>query len=349
MKMHPLWKVYPLLLLLLGACSSVPSAVQEAPFEFDDEQLFADQSNLATDSDIHRLDPLQEQAFWNFFRDPSRAEMSPANRVAEYLRDKGRSLDYYESPTNTPLTAAEIVRFGRGDCYSQAILTTTFARLAGVRMRYQGTQSSGAFQPGDQFDPEAMQAHGILIDRSRAAINRDHRSIIDDVNVFVDERVSQMTPDGRLSQMEKVSRLPANNFQADLPQAEYYVGMLGRECSRPGQSEPINYSEYVASYYLSLAATAINEGEHVNAYWLTLESLDHNPHSSAAYGLMAAIHRGLGDEARAELIYQTGIEYLDDKLYLLRNYEMLLVEQGRTDEAQTIAQQISGLENAVVN
>lgn len=349
MKMHPLWKVYPLLLLLLGACSSVPSAVQEAPFEFEDEQLFADQSDFATDSDIHRLDPLQEQAFWNFYRDPSRADMSPANRVAEYLRDKGRSLDYYESPTNRPLTAAEIVRFGRGDCYSQAILTTTFARLAGVRMRYQGSDSGDTFQFGQEFDPGAMQAHAILIDRSRAAINRDHRSIIDDVNVYVDERVSEMTPDGRLSQIEKVSRLPANNFQAELPQAEYYVGMLGRECSRPGESEPINYSEYVASYYLSLAATAINEEEYINAYWLTLESLDHNPHSSAAYGLMASVHRGLGDEARAELIYQTGIEHLDEKLYLLRNYETLLVEQGRTEEAQVVAQQISGLESGALN
>ena len=107
----------------------------------------------------------------------------------------------------------------------------------------------------------------------------------------------------------------------------------------------ISEPEFVARYYLNIAADLLAKQQYQQAYWYALEALEYAPLMQSNINTMAVIHRRIGDEVKAEAIYKFGIETATNKLSLLKNYRLLLLSQGRVKEALNIAEQISKIDD----
>lgn len=112
--------------------------------------------------------------------------------------------------------------------------------------------------------------------------------------------------------------------------AERFIGNLSRQ-------------EFVSMYYSNLAADAVAGNDLSAAYWLARKSLQSDPESTAALNTLAVVYRRSGDWATAEALYRHGIDHFRDKVSLLRNYRILLAEQGRSEEASEISRQLDRL------
>ncbi len=105
------------------------------------------------------------------------------------------------------------------------------------------------------------------------------------------------------------------------------------------------HDEFVAMYYRNVAARFLGEGDLGNAYWYAHESLRYAPDHEEAINTLAVIHRRGGDAIRAEALYRYGIQHAANKLSLMKNYRVLLAQQGRNDEARTIERQLRQMED----
>jgi tetratricopeptide (TPR) repeat protein len=76
-----------------------------------------------------------------------------------------------------------------------------------------------------------------------------------------------------------------------------------------------------------------------------LTSLEYVPDHSPAINTLAIINRRAGNLDIAEKIYRYGIQYSNEKLSLLKNYYFLLESLGRTQDAETIQNQLAGIED----
>jgi Tfp pilus assembly protein PilF len=107
----------------------------------------------------------------------------------------------------------------------------------------------------------------------------------------------------------------------------------------------ITEAQYIAMFYNNLASEAIAREDYDAAFWLLLKTLELTPEAPGAINSMAVIHRRIGDLNKAEEIYQYGIAHLDDKISFLRNYRVLLEQQGRFDEVAQINRQLTALDD----
>lgn len=107
----------------------------------------------------------------------------------------------------------------------------------------------------------------------------------------------------------------------------------------------ISRDEYLAMVYQNLAAEALERQDLNYAYWSALAALDFVPDQAGAINLLAVTLRRAGDIDTAELVYRFGIEHARDRLTLLKNYAMLLQENGRTGEARAIQGRLDRLED----
>lgn len=123
-------------------------------------------------------------------------------------------------------------------------------------------------------------------------------------------------------------------------------GLLVDYFAREGDRFVSNISEveYQAMYYENLASEAISRKDYNTAFWLLSKVLELTPHSSSAINSMAVVHRRAGYVNKAEEIYKYGIDNLPNKVSLLRNYRVLLEEQGRHDEAGVISERLVELD-----
>jgi len=105
----------------------------------------------------------------------------------------------------------------------------------------------------------------------------------------------------------------------------------------------LSKGEFIGMYYSNLAADALAAGEYSSAFWLLNKSMEFAPDSAAAINMMAVVYRRVGDDRKAEEIYRLGIEHVPDKVSLLRNYRILLTEQGRMHEADEVGARLDRL------
>jgi Tfp pilus assembly protein PilF len=112
--------------------------------------------------------------------------------------------------------------------------------------------------------------------------------------------------------------------------SERFIGNLSRD-------------QFTGMYYSNLAADAIAAGEYPSAFWLLNKSMEFAPQSAAAINMMAVVYRRVGDDRMAEEIYRLGIEHVPDKVSLLSNYRILLIDQGRMNEANEIGARLDRL------
>ena len=107
----------------------------------------------------------------------------------------------------------------------------------------------------------------------------------------------------------------------------------------------LSEQDYVARYYLNLAADAISEADYDRAYWLSLEAIEFDSLNSDAFNNLAVIYKRIGEAKKSEEIYAYGIENLPDRLTLLKNYRILLVDEKRYSEARELDARISRLDD----
>jgi len=91
----------------------------------------------------------------------------------------------------------------------------------------------------------------------------------------------------------------------------------------------ISESDYHAMYFNNLASEAIDRGDFNTAYWLLRRVLELTPENAGAINSMAIVYRHSGDVGKSEEIYRYGIEHLPNKVSLLRNYRVLLMDQAK--------------------
>ena len=124
-------------------------------------------------------------------------------------------------------------------------------------------------------------------------------------------------------------------------------GLLVDYFPQPGTRFVSNISEaqYHAMYYNNLAGEAIANENYNTAFWLLRKSLELTPNNAGSINAMAIIYRRTGNLAKAEDVYKYGIENLEDKISLLRNYRVLLEQQDRHDEVRKINRTLAQLDD----
>jgi Tfp pilus assembly protein PilF len=107
----------------------------------------------------------------------------------------------------------------------------------------------------------------------------------------------------------------------------------------------ISEAEYNAMFYNNLAGEAIADEDYNQAFWLLQKSLELVPDNPGSINAMAVVHRRVGQLEKAEEIFLYGIENFEDKISLLRNYRVLLEQQGRFDEVKNINRNLALLKD----
>lgn len=103
----------------------------------------------------------------------------------------------------------------------------------------------------------------------------------------------------------------------------------------------IKEEEYIAMYYRNLAADALVGNQLSDAFTFAKTAAKLEPNGGDVINLFALIHRRAGDDETAEIIYRFGMEHARDQLTLMNNYRNLLINQGRTKEADRISERLS--------
>ncbi|GAB3011326.1 tetratricopeptide repeat protein [Bowmanella dokdonensis] len=109
--------------------------------------------------------------------------------------------------------------------------------------------------------------------------------------------------------------------------------------------ERVSEADFFAMYYQNMAARAMVEGDLPKAYWLIREALIYSPKNSESLNTLAVIYRQAGQDDRAERVYRYALEESGKSLNVLDNYRHLLLRQGRVDEAEALANQLTNSED----
>jgi len=100
------------------------------------------------------------------------------------------------------------------------------------------------------------------------------------------------------------------------------------------------FDKFISMYYRNLAAKALLENDLNTAGWFALESLKFAPKSLSAINLLAVIYRNFDLYDLSEKVYLHGLKYSEDHLNLLTNYQLLLIKQNKTTEAEQLQTRI---------
>ena len=295
------------------ATTPAPERIAQNPTLDIESDAFGAPPDLDEPAEIFRLSPEQRRAFLRYFYSPERDDV-PANRAVYDYLDLVTTNFNFQGKT---LAAKEALSLGTGNCLSLAILTTALAELADVEIGYQLMDSTPIFQlEGSTDDPGKLAGDSVA----------DNRVIYKGVHA----RSILYDPDWRETNSQLTFRRPGIQVDYYPTGGERFIRNLARD-------------QFVSMYYSNLAADAVAEGDLSQAYWLLRKSLELAPQSTSAVNMMAVVFRRAGDDAKAEEIYRYGISNLPEKVSLLRNYRLLLEQQGRQQEANELAAQLLAL------
>ncbi|MFT4927495.1 MAG: Tfp pilus assembly protein PilF [Phenylobacterium sp.] len=109
---------------------------------------FGQRADIPSMADIFTLTPAQQQHFFNYFNDPVNASVLPHSRVYNFLSEQLSSFTYY----GQTYTAQQSLDNNSGNCMSLAILTTAYARLAGIEFTYAESTSNPTYSTTSNFE-----------------------------------------------------------------------------------------------------------------------------------------------------------------------------------------------------
>ena len=107
---------------------------------------------------------------------------------------------------------------------------------------------------------------------------------------------------------------------------------------RPGT--PLTEDALLARYYNNVATEHLGKGRRPLAYAHFKAAIEADPTYAATYGNLAVLYRDTGMAAQAEQLLHRAIALADSADVPLHTLHQLLVEQGRTAEAQRFARKL---------
>jgi Tfp pilus assembly protein PilF len=114
----------------------------------------------------------------------------------------------------------------------------------------------------------------------------------------------------------------------------------------PNVRERVRYLDeagIVARYMNNRAAEELAQGRQAEAYWWARGALLKKPDYDAALNTLAVVYQRRGHALLAERAYRTALEREPDSLVVMQNLATLLAENGKTAEAQALAQRLARL------
>ncbi|PHS15312.1 MAG: hypothetical protein COA86_13910 [Kangiella sp.] len=103
----------------------------------------------------------------------------------------------------------------------------------------------------------------------------------------------------------------------------------------------VNKNEFLAMFYRNRAAESLIQKNNILAYWQLRKALELKPNDQHAINMFALVHEYHGLKVHAEALFKYGIERTDDKLNILKNYEIFLQREERFKDAAKITRQLS--------
>lgn len=107
----------------------------------------------------------------------------------------------------------------------------------------------------------------------------------------------------------------------------------------------ISKDKFMALYFGNRAVELLADEQLPEAYWHLRRALEYVPDDAANLNTLAVLFKRAGSAARAEEVYQYGIASAKEKLTLLKNYRLMLQEQGRDQEALAVTQQMAAFDD----
>lgn len=107
----------------------------------------------------------------------------------------------------------------------------------------------------------------------------------------------------------------------------------------------ISKNKFMALYFGNRAVEFLAEERLAEAYWHLRRALEYVPDDAANINTLAVLFKRAGSQERAEEVYQYGIASATEKLTLLKNYRLMLQEQGRNQEASAVAKQMAAFDD----
>jgi Tfp pilus assembly protein PilF len=106
-----------------------------------------------------------------------------------------------------------------------------------------------------------------------------------------------------------------------------------------------SYETFLAMYYKNIAADALTEKDLNKSFLYANKAYQFDNENIEVINLLAVIHRRAGDLKTAEAIYKAGLNKGEDSIPLLSNYIMLLKSQQRTEEVNTLQNELNQLDD----
>lgn len=128
-------------------------------------------------------------------------------------------------------------------------------------------------------------------------------------------------------------------FQRPHLQIDYFPG------ERMSSGEALSRHGFLAMFYRNLAADALIAGQLDQAFALTQVALALDPDHADSLNLMAVIHRRAGDLVTAESYYRYATFIHANDLSLLSNYNSLLRQMGRYEDAALLESRLAHLDD----
>lgn len=300
--MRAVWLASMLFAGVLAGCAGV----QQSP------DLYIPESSVETPGLVFEADLFGEQPDIIAVEDVYRLSEDQRKSFQLYFDDPGRRdiprhqrvYEYLETITmnfgyqGETFAAEEALRKSSGNCLSLAILTSALAELAGVEAGYQLVDSLPVFESQGNVVFKGQHVRTMLYNPEKEVDN-----------------------DG----MAFTLMLRRGGLLVD-----YFPSGGGRFVSN------ISEAEYQTMYYNNQASEAISRADYDTAFWLLRKALELTPDDAGAINSMAIVYRRAGNADKSEEIYKYGINNLPNKLSLLRNYRVLLMEQGRLTEVEEV-------------
>ncbi|MES3023801.1 MAG: tetratricopeptide repeat protein [Pseudomonadota bacterium] len=110
------------------------------------------------------------------------------------------------------------------------------------------------------------------------------------------------------------------------------------------RTEPLTEGRIVAMYLNNRAAEALARKQFDLAYWWARKAVEQDPTFLAGYNTLAVVYQRHGERPLAERVFRDALVREPDNTVLMNNLMGLLVQQGRTAEAQALAQRLAVLE-----
>ena len=107
----------------------------------------------------------------------------------------------------------------------------------------------------------------------------------------------------------------------------------------------VSEAEFIAMFYQNLAGDALVKQQYDRVYSLLNAALELGEDNPETLNTLGVLFKQLGDEREAEHLYEFAIRHTQGSVNIISNYVLLLEEQGRTAEAETLQQEIEGVED----